>query len=119
MFTVSDSSKGGKLVQLSDINTKLALRPTGQQTTFNLNLVAADGGKSSPVKIDGDITPGKNWQMVGTSGNLNININELDLGSLAGIVAMADPNMKMAGVITVNGVAKLDNGKITQRRREN
>jgi hypothetical protein len=113
-FTVSDSSKGGKLVQLSDINTKLALRPTGQQTTFNLNLVAADGGKSSPVKIDGDITPGKNWQMVGTSGNLSININELDLGAIAGIVAMADPSIKAAGVITVNGVAKLDNGKITQ-----
>lgn len=112
-FTVSDSSKGGKLVQLSDINTKLGLRPAGQQTTFSINLVAADSGTSSPVKIEGDLTPGKNWQMVGTSGNLNININELDLGSLAGIVAMADPNMKMAGVITVNGVAKLDNGKIT------
>ena len=110
---VSDSSKGGKLVQLSDINTKLGLRPAGQQTTFSINLVAADGGTPTPVKIEGDITPGKNWQMVGTSGNLNINVNNLDLGSLAGIVAMADPNMKVAGVITINGVAKLDNGKIT------
>ena len=38
----------------------------------------------------------------------------LTLASLAPLLAMADPNIKAAGIITINGTAKLDNGKIKQ-----
>jgi hypothetical protein len=119
-FTVNDSAKGGKLVQLADINTKLNLRPIGEQTTFSLNLVASEAGKSTPIQVSGDITPGlqHGWQMVGTSADIRIDVNELDLGSIAPLVAIAEPNIKAAGTITINGTAKLANGKITQSRMQ-
>jgi hypothetical protein len=112
-ISVSDSSKGNQqLGTLAKINTAFSLRPAGEQTTFNINLIAAD----APIGAQGQITPSeqKGWQLSGMTGNMKFDVNNLDFQKLGGIFALIDPNIIARGTINASGVAKLNNGVFEQ-----
>ena len=109
LVNVVDSSGKNPSVQLAGINTQFSLRPIGQQTTFKLNLLAAN----NPISANGTITPGKErgWQMAGTSGDVKIDVDKLDLSSLASVIAIVDPKIVASGIITAKGNIKINDGK--------
>ena len=106
---ITDSSGKRPSVQLAGINTLLNLRPIGEQTTFKINLVAAN----NPINANGTVTPSEEhgWKLVGTSGDFNIDINNLNLASLESVMAMVDPNIAASGIITAKGNVKLNEGQ--------
>lgn len=46
-------------VEVSQINSRVNLRPPGQRTKFDINVAVADEGKASQVSAEGQITPRK------------------------------------------------------------
>ena len=90
-----------KTVELSRINSKVNLRPPGQQTNLDLNMAVVDGGKASEIQVAGRITPKKQtgWTLEGTSGNLTVEVNDLDLESLGPIFTLAGVEVQAKGII--------------------
>jgi len=109
-FKVTDSKD--RTVELSQINSRLNLRPPGRQTDFDINLaVVGQKAEPSPIHAAGQIKPGtaKNgWTLKGTTGDLTIEVNDLDLESLGPILELAKIELQAKGVVSadVNAVIK-------------
>ncbi|MHC4271639.1 MAG: hypothetical protein ACYST2_04930, partial [Planctomycetota bacterium] len=109
-FTVTDPK--GNSAQLTQINTNLNLRPPGQQTNldFSTNLLSRD--QESKISAQVQVTPDKKtgWSLEGTTGDLSIEIQDLDLASLEPFIAMAGLELQTAGILAVNFKSKIDQG---------
>ncbi|MDT8303219.1 MAG: hypothetical protein RQ760_17200 [Sedimentisphaerales bacterium] len=109
-FKLTDSK--AKTVELSQINSKLSLRPPGRQTDFDINLaVANSNGEKSQIHAEGKITPDKairGWSLKGTSGDLIVEVNDLDLESLGSILELAKIDVQVKGMVSadINAVIK-------------
>jgi hypothetical protein len=107
---VTDSK--ARTVELSQINSRLNLRPSGRQTDFDINLaVVGQKAEPSPIHAVGQIKPGKDkkgWTLKGTSGDLIIEVNDLDLESLGPILELAKIDVQAKGTVSadVNAVIK-------------
>jgi len=111
---VTDPKTG--TVELSRINLRVDLQPPGEQSDFDLKMVVAQVDKASEIKAAGSVTTKaeKGWSLKGTSGDLTVEVRDLDLESLGPIFALAGVEVEAKGV--VNGTAK---GKIKDGRFEN
>jgi hypothetical protein len=103
---------GAEAVEVSNINSTVNLRPEGQRTDFELAADIAEGGAASTVNAKGSVQPGKNWDLKRTSGDLTVEVNNLDLASLESILAVAGVEMEARGVISANLTAAVKNGAI-------
>jgi len=114
-FKVTD--RQGKSVELSRINSQVNLRPPGEPTSFNIDMAVADAGKESTIKADARVRAGtakKGWTLKGTTGDLVVEVNDLNLESLAPIFELAKLDVQAKGKIfaDVNGTVqdgRLDN----------
>jgi hypothetical protein len=111
---VTDPKSG--TVELSQINSKVNLQPPGERSDFDLKMVVARADKTSEIKAAGNVTTKskKGWSLKGTSGDLTVEVKDLDLESLGPIFALAGVEVDAKGV--VNGNAK---GLIKDGRFEN
>jgi len=111
---VKVTSKQSETVELSQINSQVNLRPPGKWTTFNLDMELADKTGESKISAEGNISPNKKagWSLKGASGNIDVDVNELDIASLKPILAIAGVDIQANGII--GGVLKgeLENGRI-------
>lgn len=109
-FKVTDSK--ARTVELSEINSRLNLRPPGRQTDFDINLaVVGQKAGPSPIHAAGKIKPGTakhGWTLKGTTGDLAIEVNDLDLESLGPIFELAKIEVQAKGSVSadVNAVIK-------------
>jgi hypothetical protein len=108
-FKVTDQQS--RTVSLSQINSQVSLRPPNQRSSFNISMAVADAGKESTIKAGGQVQPGggsKGWTLKGTTGNLTIEVNDLDLESLGPILELAKIQVRAQGLVSadVNGVIK-------------
>ncbi len=107
---VTDSR--ARTVELSEINSRLNLREAGRQTDFDINLaVVGQKAEPSPIHAAGQIKPGKDkkgWTLKGTTGDLTIEVNDLDLESLGPIFELAKFDVQAKGTVSadVNAVIK-------------
>jgi predicted component of type VI protein secretion system len=110
-FKVTDPKSG--TVELSRINSKLNLQPPGQQTDFDLTMAVAQAGKPAKIQVAGGITPGKQtgWSLKGTSGDLTIDVNGLDLESLGPIFALAGADVEAKGLLEGQIKSQIKDGK--------
>jgi flagellar basal body-associated protein FliL len=111
---VKVTSSQSETVELSQINTQVNLRPPGKWTTFNLDMEVADKTGQSKISAEGNVSPNKKagWSLKGASGNLSVDVNELDIASLKPIFAIAGVDVQANGII--GGVLKgeLENGRL-------
>ncbi|MHC4152893.1 MAG: AsmA family protein [Planctomycetota bacterium] len=109
-FTVTDSK--GNSAQLTQINSNLNLRPPGQQTNFDFATNLSSQEQESKIIAQAQITPDKKtgWSLEGTTGDLNIEIQDLDLTSLEPFFAMAGLQLQAAGTLAANFKSKIDHG---------
>ena len=109
---VTDSK--ARTVELSQINSRLNLRPPGRQTDFDINLVVVgQKAERSPIHAAGQIKPGtaKNgWTLKGTNGDLTIEVNNLDLESLGPIFELAKIEVQAKGSVSVDINAVIKDG---------
>jgi hypothetical protein len=112
-FKVTDSK--ARTVELSEINSRLNLRPPGRQTDFDINLaVVGQKAEPSPIHAAGQIKPGtdkKGWTLKGTTGDLIIEVNDLDLESLGPIFELAKIEVQAEGLVSADVNAVIKDGK--------
>jgi hypothetical protein len=99
-------------VEVSQINSSVNLRPEGEQTKFDVEANVVGPRSTSTINAKGEVKPGKNWDLSKTSGNVTIETNNLDLGSLESLLAIADVNISAKGVISANINGTMKNGMI-------
>jgi len=101
-------------VEVSQINSKVNLRPPGQQTNFDLNMAVIDGGKASKIEVASQITPKQQtgWTLEGTSGNLTVEVNDLDIESLGPFFALAGVEVQAKGLIGGQVKSEIKDGRL-------
>jgi hypothetical protein len=103
-----------KTVELTQIDSRVNLRPPGQETNFTLHTFVANTDKESEIQADGRIVPGKakkGWTLKGTSGNLSVQVTDLNLPSLAPFLALAGVEVQAEGVISGNISSEIKDGQ--------
>ena len=105
---------GAKTVELSQIKSKVNLRPPGQQTNFNIDMAVVDKGKESKVSAEGQVILKKKagWSFKGTSGDFTVEVNDLDLGSLEPIFALGGIEIRAEGRISADLRSEIRDGRI-------
>ena len=109
---VTDSK--ARTTYLSKINSRLNLRPPGRQTDFNINLaVVGQKDERSSIHAAGKIKPGtakSGWTLKGTTGNVTVEVNELDLESLGPIFELAKIEVQAKGSVSADVKAVVKDG---------
>jgi hypothetical protein len=104
-----------RTVEATQINSKLSLRPPGEQSNFALTMAVSDGNKPSTVRADGHVTPGKSqtgWSLKGTSGEVTVEVNDLDLDSIAPFLALGGIDVQAQGVVSGNAKGEISDGQL-------
>jgi hypothetical protein len=101
--------------EISQINSQVSLRPPGSQSSFEVDMAVADAGAAGSVHADGRITPDKKtgWSLKGTSGDLFVEVDDLDLASLGSIFALAGVEVEAKGTLSSNIKAEVKEGEVT------
>jgi len=99
-------------IELSRINSRLDLRPAGERTNFDIALAVVDNGKESKIIANGRVVPGREWQWKGTSGEITVEVNDLELKSLAPIFAMGGIEVGASGNISGNIKSEIRDGQL-------
>jgi hypothetical protein len=109
---VTDPKSG--TVELSRINSKVNLQPLGQQSNFDLTMAVAQAGKTSEIRVAGSITPKKQtgWSLKGTSGELTVDVNDLELESLGPIFALAGLDIQAGGFVEGRAKGEIKDGQV-------
>ncbi len=105
---------GKEQAELSDINTKLALRPPGEQSSFDMSVTVKDSGGRSKLSAAGKVKPAAKtgWTLAGTSGDVTIEVKDLDLASLGPILDLAGAKVQAEGIVNANINGVLKNGEL-------
>jgi len=104
---VADSH--GRTVEVKGINSQVKLRPPGQRSEFALDMAAAD----AKVRTSGWVEPDKKgWSFKGTSGRLTVEVNDLNLASLAPIFELSGIEVEAKGRLSADINCKIKQGKI-------
>lgn len=99
-------------VDISKINSAVNLRPPGEKTTLEMGASIAGQGTTSTVSAKGDVSPGSNWDFKKTSGNMTVEVNNLNLSQLESILAIAGVDMDAKGTVSAHLKGELKHGAI-------
>ena len=111
-FKLTDSK--AKTVELSEINSKLSLRPPGRRTDFDINLAVVNSkAEKAQIHAEGKIKRDKairGWSLKGTTGDLIVEVNDLDLESLGSILELAKIDVQAKGLVSADLNAVIKDG---------
>ena len=110
-----------RIIELSQINSNVNLRPPGQKTSFDVNLAVVDKDKHSQVHAAGHIEPEwskTGWSFKRTSGDFTVEVNDLDLESLAPLFSLAELDIQAKGVISGNIESEIKDGSLQKLNAE-
>ncbi len=110
-FIAADANDVAQILELRDINSKLAIKPLGSKSDFDVSMTVASADEESQIKASGDIkTAKKGWSLAGTSGRIMLEVNDLDLSTLGSLFAALDVNAIAKGRFDATVEAKLQKG---------
>jgi len=122
------TDRGAETVELSQINSRLNLRPPGQRSNFNIDMAVVDSGstelttrgKESKLIAGGSIVPERRagWSLKGASGDLTVEVNDLELGSLGPIFALGGIEVQAKGRVWCNIESEIENGRLEKLSAE-
>ncbi len=112
--TVRLTDTGGKTVQLAKLDSKLSVRPPGEASRVEVDMVVADAGDTAQIHASGTVTPAKKsgWTLGNTSGDLVVEVNDLKLGSLAAVFELAGVDLRTKGRISADIKGTLKDGQM-------
>jgi hypothetical protein len=99
-------------VEVSKINSTVALLGPGEKTTLALDASIAGQGAASTVNARGDLTPGKNWDLSKATANITADVNNLNLSQLESILAIAGVDVTARGTVSAHLKGELKNGVV-------
>jgi hypothetical protein len=101
-----------RTLELKDINSKLALRPLGSQSTFDVSMAVASANEVSQISASGQLkTANKEWSLAGTTGDVSLEVNDLDISALSPLFKVFDVNLTTAGRVKASMEAKIQKGQ--------
>lgn len=107
---VSDAKAG--TVELSEINANVNLRRSGEQADFDVNLAVAEGGRRSRVHAAGK------FNLKRSSGEITIEVDNLGIGAMEPIFALAGVDVRAEGNITADVAGEIKKGQIEKLSAE-
>lgn len=111
-ITAPDTNQIMQTLELKDINSKIALRPLGSKSSFDISMTVAGANEVSDIAAGGWIkTPKKQWSFADVTGELSIEVNDLELSTLSPLFAVLDVNVSAAGRIKANIDAQMQKGQ--------
>jgi hypothetical protein len=104
----------GQTVKIDDLNSQLVVRPPGNESRFSVDMVVAQNNNPADVRASGEVTPSKKtgWSLRGTSGQFTVEVNDLNLASVAPLLDMAGIQVQAKGQVTGNITSDVHNGQI-------
>jgi hypothetical protein len=115
---INSPYKSENTVEFRNIAAKMDTNPAGSNSTFDLALEVNDGKKNSSITAKGNVKPSKNWTLKGTSGDVTVKIDKLNLKSLAPLFALMDKKFDATGILNANIRANIDDGNIKMLNAE-
>ena len=107
----ADVNNIAQTLELRDINSKLAIKPLGSRSSFDVSMAVASANDVSQISASGNIKTGKKaWSFADTTGQLSLEVNDLDLSTLGSLFAALDANVTAKGIINASIEAKLEKG---------
>ncbi len=115
---VTDPKSG--TVELSRISSKVNLQPPGEQSNLDLTMAVAKAGKASEIQVAGSITPKKQagWSLKGATGDLTIEVKDLDIESLEPFFALAGVEFQTKGIVRGQVKGQIKDGLIEKLNAE-
>ena len=112
------TSRQAETVELTRINSRVNLRPPGQQTNFDIDMAVVDKSKESKIRTVGQITPHRRtgWSLKGASGNVTVEVNDLDIASLGPIFALGGVEIQAKGEVWANIKGEVKDGQFVNLR---
>lgn len=110
---VTDTS--GKMVRIGQLNSTLSLRLPGQTSRIQAAMVVGEDEDAATVRVDGAITPARDargWTLEGTSGDVVVEVNDLNLDSLAPILELAGLDLRAQGRVSADVTSAVVDGKL-------
>jgi len=104
----------GRTVQLANFESTLNMRPAGRTSKFDVSAVVAQAQTPGRIEASGQITPDKQqgWSLRGTTGDLTVEVNDLDLNSVAPFLEMAGVQVQAQGVVSADIQGAVQDGQI-------
>jgi len=108
------TDRKGKTVQFTNLDSQVSLRRPGQPSRVEVDMVVADAGNEAQIHAAGTVTPakGSGWTLKGTSGDVVIEVNDLNLDSLAAVFELAGVELQAQGQVSADIKGTLNDGRM-------
>jgi hypothetical protein len=101
-----------QMLELRDINSKLALRPLGSKSSFDISMAIAGANEVSNISAVGEIkTAEKQWSLAGATGKLSVEVNDIELSTLGPLLTMLDVDLSAKGRVKADIDAQMQEGQ--------
>lgn len=111
-ISAPDANQIMQTLELKDINSKIAIRPLGSQSSFDVSMTVEGPNESSNIAAGGQIKTGKKeWSLADATGEISAEVNGLELSTLSPLFAALDVNAAASGKVTGGVNAKMQKGQ--------
>lgn len=112
--TIQVTDTNGKTVQLASLDSTLNMRPAGRTSKFDVSAVVAQAQAPGRIQASGQVTPDRQqgWSLRGTTGDITMEVNDLDLNSVAPFLAMAGVQVQAQGTVSADIQGAVQDGQI-------
>jgi hypothetical protein len=112
--TVQLTGTTGQTVKIADLNSDVSVRPPGSTSRFKVDMAVAQAQGPAKVQASGQVTPSAKtgWSLRGTTGDVTVEVNALNLDSIAPLLDMAGVQVQAKGQLTGNVTSAIRNGQI-------
>jgi len=102
----------GNTSTLDQINSTLNLKPPGRRTNLNMAMNLQSRNQQTQITAQAQLTPDKKtgWTLEGTSGDITIEIQQLDLSSLEPFFALSGKGIEATGALSANLKSTIEHG---------
>jgi len=111
-ISAPDANQIMQTLELKNINSRIALRPLGSKSSFDVSMTVEGPNETSNIAAAGQIKTGKKeWSLTDVTGELSVEVNDFELSTLSPLFAMLDVNAAASGTVTADIDAKMQKGQ--------
>ncbi len=112
--SVQLTSTTGQTMRIDDLDSELSMRRPGRTSRFNVSMAVAQTQGPAEVRASGQVTPSQKtgWSLRGTTGDVTVEVNALNLDSIAPLLDMAGVEIQAKGQLTGNITSAIQDGQI-------
>lgn len=101
------TSHTGSSIELADIKSHINLQKSGRHINFDTNMTVLAQNSKSNIKAKGS-----GWNLKGTRGQLAVEVDDLDLGSLGPLFELIGVDVQTEGTLSANIESQIKDGSL-------